>query len=141
MPRNYFGGRVLLPFEMLINLRRIFFGEAEMRRHYPRSVPLEVQERESDERYHLKSLLSVIADSGSVEVFVLDKQDMGYLPDFVLKRVYEQIAQEKEADRPMRWPQVEEMKDRMVRWQRFKVKCVQQLFLRRMQENQFLKPR
>lgn len=38
MPRNYFGGRTLLPFEMYVNLRRIYFGEASMKRDYPKWV-------------------------------------------------------------------------------------------------------
>ena len=41
----------------------------------------------------------------------------------------------------MSWPQIEETKEKMINWEKFKVKCVQQLFLRRLQENNFLKPR
>lgn len=48
----------------------------------------------------MKSLLSVIADSGVVEIYLLTKVDMGYLPDNVLRKVYEKIAMIKEADRP-----------------------------------------
>jgi len=30
MPKNHFGGRVLLPFEMYITLRRMYFGSEEI---------------------------------------------------------------------------------------------------------------
>jgi len=34
----------------------------------------------------MKSLLSVIADSGVVEIYILDKNDMSYLPDYLVVR-------------------------------------------------------
>lgn len=54
--------------------------------------------------------MSVIADSGVVEVYILDKSDMGYIPDFILRKVYEKISILKEPDRPMDWVQIEEKK-------------------------------
>lgn len=42
----------------------------------------------------------MIADSGVVEVYILDKTNMSYLPDMILKKIFEKIAQEKEPDRP-----------------------------------------
>lgn len=89
MPRNYFGGRTLLPFDILMNLRKVFLGEESLKRQYPSHVSKAFQESESEEKYQLKSFLSVIADSGVVEVYILDKQDMSYLPDIILKRVFE----------------------------------------------------
>ena len=44
-----------------------------------------MQEAETEEEYQLKSFLSIIADSGQVEVYILDKTDMSYMPDHVLK--------------------------------------------------------
>ena len=38
MPKNYFGGRVLLPYEMYINLRTIYFGEDLLHRYYPKGI-------------------------------------------------------------------------------------------------------
>ncbi len=49
----------------------------------------------------MKSLLSVIADSGKVELYILDKGDMAYMPDYILRKIYEKIALIKEPDRPM----------------------------------------
>jgi hypothetical protein len=51
MPKNFFGGRVLLPFEMYINLRSIYFGEDSLKRYYPKGVNPDVIDRESDEKY------------------------------------------------------------------------------------------
>lgn len=132
MPKNYFGGRVLLPFDMYLNLRRIYCGNEAVSRIYPKYIPQTEQEKESEEHYHLKSLLSVIADSGVVELYILDKSDMGYLPDHILKRLFEQIAQEKDSDRPMTWDKIEETKEQIIKWENYKVQAVQQMFLRRL---------
>lgn len=99
MPKNFFGGRVLLPFEMLMNSKRIHFGNEELERYYPKNTPTQITQ-ETYEQYHLKSLLSIIADSGQVEVYLLDKNDMSFIPDFILKKVYEKIAVMREPDRP-----------------------------------------
>jgi hypothetical protein len=48
----------------------------------------------------MKSLLSVIADSGVVEIYILDKNDMGFIPDYILRKVFEKIALINEPDRP-----------------------------------------
>ena len=48
----------------------------------------------------MKSLLSVIADTAKVEVWILDNSVMGQLPDKILKQVYEKIILSKEEDRP-----------------------------------------
>lgn len=45
MPKNYFGGRVLVPFEMYMTLRKIFFGPDEIARKY---LPGKENENESD---------------------------------------------------------------------------------------------
>ena len=69
----------------------------------------------------MKSLLSVIADSGQVEVYVLDRNDMSFIPDFILRRVYEKIAMIREPDRPFNPQKVEEIKDAMIKWDKYKV--------------------
>jgi hypothetical protein len=48
----------------------------------------------------MKSLLSVIADSSTVEVWIIDKKVMGYLSENELKRIYERIVLDNDADRP-----------------------------------------
>lgn len=70
-----------MPFEMLINLRRVYLGPDSLKRQYPRHIPEAYREQETEESYQLRSFLSVIADSGVVEMYVLDKQDMSYIPD------------------------------------------------------------
>jgi len=52
------------------------------------------------ETYHMKSLLSVIADSSIVEVWIIDKKMMEYLKEKDLKIIYEKIVIDSEADRP-----------------------------------------
>ena len=48
----------------------------------------------------MKSLLSVIADSSIVEVWIIDKKMMEYLKEKDLKIIYEKIVRDSEADRP-----------------------------------------
>jgi hypothetical protein len=79
----------------------------------------------------------VIADSGRVEVYVMDKQDMQYIPDHILKGIFEDIAQEKEPDRPNRWDKIDEVKDQIIKWEDFKVECVKKMFLRKLQEAKY----
>jgi hypothetical protein len=74
---------------MYINLRRIYCGEESIKRVYPKHVPQIIQENEPEEEYQLKSLLSIIADSGVVEIYILDKNDMSYIPDHILKHIFE----------------------------------------------------
>ena len=56
----------------------------------------------------------MIADSGKVEVYILDKTDMSYLPDMILKKLFEKIAEDKEPDRPHSWVKIEEIKTQMI---------------------------
>lgn len=92
MPGSHFGARALVPFEHYSNLKRLYSTDSKLSRYYPPGVPPEIIDAESDEQYHLKSNLSVVANSAKVKVWILDKQDMNYLPDRVLKHVFEQIA-------------------------------------------------
>jgi hypothetical protein len=48
----------------------------------------------------MKSLLSVIADSSTVEVWIIDKKVMGYLSETETKKIYERIILDNDADRP-----------------------------------------
>ena len=60
-----------------------------------------VYDEEKDEEYHMKSLLSIVADSAQVEVWTLDTSDIGYLSQKDCKHVYESIIKTKDPDRPM----------------------------------------
>ena len=78
---NFFGGRALIPYDHYANLKRLWFGESSLERYYPIGCSRKQIDKESDESYNFKSLLSVVADSAKCEVWIIDKQDMGYLPD------------------------------------------------------------
>lgn len=70
--KNWFGGRVLMPFELYMNSRRVYFGND----YVARCKTAHFDEDESEEKYQLKSLLNVIADSGVVETYLLTKAEM-----------------------------------------------------------------
>jgi hypothetical protein len=63
----------------------------------------------------------VISDSGTVELYVLDKSDMSYIPDFILKKVFEKITMLKEPDRPAHLSVIEEYKESRAKWESYKV--------------------
>jgi len=46
---------------------------------------------------------------------------MSFIPDFILRRVYEKIAMIREPDRPFNSQKVEEIKDAMIKWDKYKV--------------------
>lgn len=100
MSKNFFGGRTLLPFDLYMNLRKIYFGKDALNRYYPKGISPRIIDSEPEEKYQMKSMLSVIADSGTVELYILDKSDMGLIPDYILKKVFDKISQLKEPDRP-----------------------------------------
>lgn len=54
----------------------------------------------SEQKYQMKSLLDVVADSAIVECYLLTKHAIHYLSDTYLKGVFEDIVQETEPDRP-----------------------------------------
>lgn len=73
-------------------------------------------------------MLSVIADSGRVSLYILDKSDMGYLPDTVLKKVFEKIVLLKEPDRPFHVSKIEEIREGKLQWDQYKAECLENLF-------------
>jgi len=99
-PKNQFGGRVLLPFELYMQLRRIYFGAEALKKPDQSSEP--VTDMKSEELYQMKSFLDVVADSAVVEAFMINKQSIQYLSDAYLKNIFENIVQEKEPDRPLK---------------------------------------
>ena len=70
MPKSMFGGRTLLPFELYLQLRRIYFGQSTIERNEEETMV------EPKDQFYLKSYLDVIADSGTVEVYLITKQEM-----------------------------------------------------------------
>ena len=128
MPGNFFGGRCLMPFEHYSSLRRLYFGEQAMQKYYPKGIPAEVIDAELDEHYYLKSNLSVVANSARVQVWILDKVDMNYLPDKVLKSVFEKVMFVKEEDRPFHESEIEFIVDQYNKWDKFKIDLVERMF-------------
>ena len=81
IPNHQFGGRTLLPFDLYMQLKRIYFGDKfERKPQRPEGQPFSPSEvDETEEQWQLKSHLDVIADSGTVECFLITKQEMQYL--------------------------------------------------------------
>lgn len=127
MAGNYFGGRMLMPFEHYINIRRFMFGESQLHRYYPKGVPKASVDAESDEKYHTKSLLSVVANSAKVKVWIVDKQDMNYLPEPVQKKLFENIVLCKEEDRPCSEQDIEFLIKQFEKWSSYKIKMTDRL--------------
>ena len=59
--------------------------------------------------------MDVIADSGTVEAYLITKQEMQYLSDALLESIYEAIVQVKEPDRPTKGEQILERRDSMIK--------------------------
>ena len=90
MPKGMFGGRVLLPYELYLQLRRIYFGQESVERPDDRVDP-----NETKEHFLMKSFLDVIADSGEVEAYLITKEDMHYLSGVdgdPLETIYDSIV-------------------------------------------------
>jgi hypothetical protein len=73
----------------------------------------------------MKSLLSVVANSANVKVWIIDKVDMNYLPEKVLKQVFEKVIFSKEEDRPFHEQDIEFIIDQFCRWDKFKIDLVE----------------
>lgn len=80
----------------------------------------------------MKSLLTVVADSARVDVWVIDRQDLNYLSDTDLRQgnVYERIVYTKEADRPCHEQDLNFIIDQFVKWDHHKVDVVEAMFAR-----------
>lgn len=85
LPFQQFGGRSLPPFELYLQLRRIYFGDDYVARPQGKDQPSANGGKKSlmkeEERYQMKSFLDVIADSGIVETYLITKQEIQYLSD------------------------------------------------------------
>jgi hypothetical protein len=76
-PGSSFGGRVLPPFEVYVNLKKIYFGSDCLARPKEKLFDLD----EPEEKYQLKSLLNIIADSGVVEIYKITRTELAYLSE------------------------------------------------------------
>ena len=110
MPKGMFGGRTLLPFDIYQQLRRIYFGKESVER--PEDDEDQVEPKD---HFYRKSYLDVIADSGTVEAYLLTKQEMQYLPDHCLASIFDAIVQIKEPDRPAKEEVILAKKEAMIK--------------------------
>jgi len=60
-------------------MKRHFLGLNALDRYYPVGCDKAVVDAEDDDVYHTKSLLSIVADSSTVDVWILENADMNYL--------------------------------------------------------------
>lgn len=75
----------------------------------------------------MKSFLDIVADSASVEAFLITKQGLEYLSQQNLKNVYETIVQETEPDRPFLEDKIIKKKEEMLASQKETVETVKKI--------------
>lgn len=125
---NSFGSRVLIPYEHFVKMSTALYGANSLEKYYPVGCDVKAIEDEKDEEYHMKSLLSVTADSATVDVWVLDHSDIGYLSQKDAKLVYESIMATKDADRPMHEQDIDFIVEQFQKWDKYKVEVVDEVF-------------
>ena len=74
MAKQFVGTRMIVPYEMYLSAKRKSHEE----------VALFKKAHESEEEFYLKSLLALVADSGTVEVYLIEKTHMSFLPEQTL---------------------------------------------------------
>jgi len=128
----------LVPFDHYSAHKRIYFGPNALDKYYPLGCNRQKIRDEPESDYHMKSLLSVIADTAKVEIWILDKENMNYLDDSEhLKQVYEKIILSKEEDRPYHEQDIQFIIEQFRKWDRYKMDCVETLFERKKLEKYF----
>ena len=65
----------------------------------------------------MKSFLDIVADSASVEAFLITKSALEFLTGQNLKNVYETIVQETEPDRPYQEDKIKKKKEEILQSQ------------------------
>ena len=73
MPGSFFGSRVLPPYELYINLKKVYFGKDYITRPKP---SIFCSDETPDDKYNLLSFLNVVADSGVVETYLITKTEI-----------------------------------------------------------------
>ena len=138
-----FGARVLVPFEHYQSMQQLFSGGQERERFVPGGCSQAQRDAimsETNEHYKMKSLLSVQADSAKVDVWVIDKNDMGYIDDKSLKQGFEAVIKQKEIDRPHTERDIHFIVEQFRVWTSFKEKFIHDLQeVKRVQQKKYLK--
>jgi len=118
-------------------MKRHFLGLNALDRYYPVGCDKAVVDAEDDDVYHTKSLLSIVADSSTVDVWILENADMNYLTPMDQERVFDNIAMSREADRPHHPQDIDFIVEQFQKWDNYKVDCVEALFDRVKMEKYF----
>ena len=134
---EFFGARTIVPFDYYSKMKIHSFGARAMDRYYPAGCDRAVVNEDDEETYHLKSLLSIIADSHYVQVFLLENSDMHHLTAIDQERVFDKIAALREPDRPHHQQDIEFITEQFQKWDNYKIDCVQGLFARKKMEKFF----
>ena len=117
-----------MPFEEYYRNRRELYGSDAVRKHYPVGCNKTKIDKEPLEDYLTKSLLTVVADSATVEVWLISATDLNYISEKQdLKRVYEEICCLREPDRPYHEMDIEFVKDQFAKWDNHKMALVEQI--------------
>ncbi|CDW86496.1 cyclic nucleotide-binding domain containing protein [Stylonychia lemnae] len=155
LPKSYFGGRVLLPVQNKketedergtksapqenkrrgawfagghqpkstneSNMKLVLGGDFEhlfIKRRYSMTTQKIIKNDRS-------SMLS-IANSSSVEVYLIDQQLLEFFPEHTQKHIWNKLMNVFEPDRPYMLKNVQKIKDKFREWDVYKIKCYQE---------------
>ena len=116
-----FGGRTVVPFEQYRNIKELLLGSPLLRSPG--------YSKESDEKYHMKSLLTVIADSATCILWTLDKAALSQsmidnsltMPEGEQKMLFEQFVRFNDPDRSnYKPPEIAFIRKEQKKWENFK---------------------
>ena len=145
LPGESFGARILLTDEIVAaaqnvakrQLRMIAQSEAESKkRKLEKAISHSQRQAITDEDNKIKkeSLLSIIADSDLVEVYVIDKSQLGLLSEEVMEQMARIILTTNEPDRPDLPEILRSQKESYEKWDKYKVKLMQGFMKEQSQE-------
>lgn len=120
---DFIGARTLVPFEIYKIMKQHEFGEDSLAKNYPWGCKKAEKNRIDEmtaEQYWYQSLVNVRADSRQVEVWIINKNDLTFLPDKIIKDMFLDIIKLKESDRPYPAEDVNFIVQQFSRWDDFK---------------------
>jgi hypothetical protein len=68
----------------------------------------------------MKSEVSIRADSANVDVWIIDRAAMSFLPDKVLKFIFNEVIHLREYDRPFHQQDIEFIVETFRKWDHYK---------------------
>jgi hypothetical protein len=120
---DFIGARTLVPFEIYKIMKQHGYGEGSLTKHYPWGCRKAEKSRIDEmplEQYWHQSLVNVRADSRQVDVWIINKNDLTFLPDKIIKEVFLDIVKLKESDRPYLPGDVNFIVQQFGKWDDFK---------------------